>query len=463
MRYWMCLLAMLMSVPFAFADDAPAAGEIYIDVGKAQVKKSLLALTPLQYLGTQTTNTAHIQAGQSLYRVISNDLTVANLFTFVKPDAYPEDPTKVGLKPAPGQANGFDFSKWKAFGTEFLVRGAYNVTGADLMLEIYVYHVPTGRTVLAKNYRSPSNASRRLAHTFANDVMKALTGKRGMFLTKLTASRREPGSTIKEIWTMDWDGADEKKITNHNSIAISPTWSTAGDKIAYTAFAMHKAAKVRNSDLFIMDIATGKRFLLSYRKGINSGAAFMPGDKFLFLTLSKDDGADLFKSTADGASVEQITHGPNRAMNVEAAVSPDGKQVAFSSDRSGRPMVFVMNVDGTNVRRLTFAGKYNASPAWSPDGKTLAFAGQDKNNFDIFTIGVEDKVIKRLTDAKKGNGQPAHNESPSWSPDGRHIVFTSNRTGKYQLFLVSPDGTGERQITDDKSDWDRPKWSPFLD
>src|SRR5690606_35005516 len=98
---------------------------IYINVSQAQVKKSLLALPPLKYVGTQGTNATHIRAGQNLFEVISNDLSVSNLFTFVKPEAYLEDTDKVGLRPAPGEPNGFKFENWKSIGTDFLVRGAY--------------------------------------------------------------------------------------------------------------------------------------------------------------------------------------------------------------------------------------------------------------------------------------------------------------------------------------------------
>lgn len=452
-------LAAIFSAP-AFAEES----KIYIEVGQGQVKKSLLALTPLSYLGTQSTNASHINTGQTLYRVIYNDLSVSGFFTFVSPDAYLEDPNKVGLKPAPEVSNGFNYKNWQTIGTEFLVRAAYNVIGDEVTFEAYVYHVPMARPVLGRTYKSSINGLRKMGHTFANDLLKALTGKKGMFVSKLVASRQEEaGKSAKEIYVMEWDGANPQKISSHNSIALSPTWSNAGDKIAYTAFAFHKTNKVRNADLFIYELTTGKRFLTSYRKGMNSGAAFMPGDKELLLTLSQDGTPDIYRMSADGSDLKPITRGPNRAMNVEPAISPDGKTIAFSSDRAGRPHIFLMNTDGTNVRRLTFAGKYNASPAWSPDGKLIAFAGYDTNHFDIFVMNVNGSDLKRLTDAKKPNGKPSNNESPSWSPDGRHIVFSSDRTGHLQLYIVNPDGTNERRITEDNFNWDKPKWSPFLD
>lgn len=452
------LTAFLAGAP-SVAEDAP----IYIDVGQATAKKSLVALTPFQYYGTRAGDPAHIQAGQDLYSVILNDLTVSSFFTFIKPEAYLEDPMKVGLKPAPAAEKGFNFANWKAIGTEFLIRAGYQVSGNNVDLDVYVYFVPEMKLVMARTYKGTLTALRRVSHTFSNELIKALTGKPGMFTTKIVASRQDRAGTTKEIYMMDWDGHNPQKITSHGSIAISPTWSTTGSRIAYTAFAFHTKHKVRNADMFIYDIPSGKRWLVSYKKGINSGAAFMPGDKQILLTLSQEGSPDIFRMNVDGQGLTQLTRGPNRAMNVEPAPSPDGKEIAFSSDRSGRPMIYIMNADGSGTRRLTFVGRYNSSPAWSPDGERLAFAGFDKDHFDIFVMKKDGTDLRRLTDAKKSNGKSSNNESPSWSPDGRHIAFASDRTGKYQIYLVNPDGTNERRLTVDNYNWDKPKWSPFLE
>jgi TolB protein len=463
LRLWL-LAVSLYILTFAVSSSIAQDSAVYIDVGQAQIKKSLIALPPLLYVGSQSTNRNHIEAGQDLFRVIYNDLNVSNFFTFIKPEAYLEDPSKVGLTPAPGSPNGFKFENWKTIGAEFLVRASYNVIGNELSMESYVYHVPTAKQVLGKTYKGALNSSRRMAHMFANDLVKALTQKRGMFLTKITATGQETkGGSPKEVYVMDWDGANKQAITSNRDITLSPAWSTKGDKIAYTAYALHVKNKVKNADLFIYNLATGKRFLVSYRKGLNSGSAFMPGDDYIIITLSISGNPDLYKMTADGATITPLTNGPNRSMNVEPAISPDGNSIAFSSDRSGRPMIFTMDAKGGNVKRLTFAGKYNSTPAWSPDGKSLAFAALDVDHFDIFTMNRDGSNLRRMTSAKKPNGRGANNESPSWSPDGRHILFTSDRTGKYQLYIISPDGTNERRITEDNMNWDKPKWSPFLD
>lgn len=457
---WILLLALLIGTSIQAEDS-----KIYIDVGQAKVKKSLLAFPPFNYLGTSPANSKHIQVGLDTYQIISNDLAVSNLFTNVLPTAYLEDPAKTGLKPAPGEPRGFKFENWKTIGTDFLVRTGYFLNEGNLNLEFYVYHVPQGKLILGKSYRGPMDSYRRMAHAFANDLIQALTGKPGMYLTKLTASHQEnpaQKNSYKEIFVMDWDGANPYAITNDKSISLSPSWSNAGDKIAYTSFAFHTQAKLRNADLFIYDMNLKKRFLVSYRKGLNNAAVFMPGDQEVLLTLTKDGNPDIYRMNANGEDAKPLTHGPNHALNVEPAVSPDGKKIAFSSDRSGRPMIYTMDVDGSNVKRITFAGQYNSTPAWSPDGKTLAIAILDSSHFDIFTINVDGTGLKRLTDSKKPTGKPANNESPSWSPDGTHIVFVSDRTMEKQIYIVNSDGTNERRVTHDHATWDRPKWSPFL-
>ena len=460
-----CLLIFL----FVFTTNIFADDKVYIKVGDANIKRSLLALTPLQFYGSPAIYPAYQKVGQDLYSTIYNDLDVSSYFTFVSASAFLEDPLKVGLKPnTQDKENGFDFAKWSAINTEFLVKSGFRFEGDTVEVTAFVYHVPTNKLVFGKEYKNTKGFVNKIAHRLANDVLEYLTGKRGMFESRVVLSSDRGGNQHKEIFIMDWDGNNVTQLTDHKTISISPTWSPDNKKIAYTSFAWHAKWNSRNADLFLFDIKSGTRKVLSSYKGINSGAAFTAeGD--ILLTVSKTEGIpDIFRINQEGKVLEQLTTGPTRAMNVEPAVSPDDQRVAFSSDRSGRPMIYVMDLKAKkrNPMRVVFSGWYNSTPTWSPDSKRIAFAGFDKDlkHFDIFLMDADGHNLSRLTTAKKfRDDKYSNNEDPTFSPDGRHVMFISDRTGKKQVYIVNVDGSNERRITFDRFNYYKPKWSTNID
>lgn len=454
----LALLLVLSSLPF-FA--SAQEGGIYIKAGEARTKKSLLAMPPLQYSGSP--GSSKFQAiGVDLFNIITNDLSVSSYFQFIDQKAFLEDTTKVGLTPAPGSPNGFKFQSWSAIQADFLIKMGFSIVGNEITLETYTYHVPKAQLVLGKKYKGTVGSVRRLAHTFTNDVLKALTGVEGPFLSRVVVSSDRSGAQTKEIFVMDWDGANVDQVSTHRSISISPAWSPDNSKIAYTSYVKRVGAKFRNADMLILDLASGKRSLVSYRQGINSGATFAPDNKHIYLTISQGTSPDIYKMTLNGDLAGKITNGPAGALNVEPAMSKNGT-LAFSSDRAGRPMIYTADADGSNVKRITFAGVFNSSPSWSPDGKKIAFSGQSDNNFDIFVMNADGTGMIRLTSAKKSNGRMASNEDPSFSPDGRFVMYTSDRTGKSQIYISTVDGTEERRVTNDNHNYYKPKWSSNID
>lgn len=446
------------------ASDSGAAA--YIKITDAKFKKSLIALPALQFQGIAAKTPGHLKFSKEFLDVLKSDLEISGYFELQKPESFLEDPNKVGLQPKGNDDDkalpGFDFSTWKQIKTEFLVRIGYRIDGDTLVVDTYTYYVPQAKSIFSKTYKVKSTETRAAAHVYANDLLKELTGKKGMFQSRFVVSRSTKPNQ-KEIFIMDWDGFNAKQITYHKTISTSPAWSFDGRTVAYSSFSFHANEKKRNLDMYTFDTVTGRRFLISYRKGINSGAAFFPSGRHLLLTLSNLGNPDIYKMSIDGKNLDRLTNGPKSAMNVEPAMSPDGGKIAFSSDRAGRPHIFVMNADGSNIKQITIAGEYNSAPHWSPDGKRLAFAALDKTHFDIFTVNSDGTDMIRVTSAKKANGKFADNEDPSYSPDGRHLLYLSNRTGANQLYVSTVDGEIERRITYDQFQYFKPYWSPSFD
>jgi serine/threonine protein kinase len=133
----------------------------------------------------------------------------------------------------------------------------------------------------------------------------------------------------------------------------------------------------------------------------------------------------------------QLIASPRSSWVRPNSVSPDGKRIAFESDRSGPYGIWVTNIDGSGARFLT---AFSGSPAWSPDSREIAFDSRRDNSGEIYVISASGGPARRLT--TKGD-----NLHPCWSHDGKWIYFDSNRTGRFDVFKVSPQGGDEIQVT----------------
>lgn len=178
------------------------------------------------------------------------------------------------------------------------------------------------------------------------------------------------------------------------------------------------------------------------------------GQNTILLTSDQDGNREIYAVDVDGSNLERLTTDPGE--DVEPAWSPDHAQIAFASNRDGNFAIYLMNPDGNRVKRITedTLGNYNASPAWSPDGQHIAFVSNANGNTQIYIIGADGSNPRAITD-------PANNSlDPSWSPDGEWIAFATDADGASQINIIRPDGSDIKQLThDDSVDSDSPAWS----
>jgi TolB protein len=169
------------------------------------------------------------------------------------------------------------------------------------------------------------------------------------------------------------------------------------------------------------------------------------------MTLTNDGTPEIYVLTHASGSMRRLTR--HAGIDTEPTWSPTGRQIAFISDRTGTPSLFVMDAEGTSVRQLT-SGGFNTQPRWSPKGDTIAYTSR-QGNHDIWIVNVDGSNPRRLTSG-------ADNQGPTWAPSGRHLAFQSNRSGRWQLYAMLADGSAQTLIATGSTEATSPSWSPRL-
>ena len=375
-------------------------------------------------------------AAREIESTVRQDLALSGYFVI----QGPQELAALRLTGDPAQ----DVEQYRSLGNQVLLVGDAREEGGKLVFEGRLFDISSGKAILAKRYRGAYSAGRRIGHTFADEVIAYLIGGRGIGLTSIAFTSTRTGA--KEIFVMDYDGVNQRRITGHRSTSMSPAWSPAGEAIAYTSFVNGPAG------VYLADLGSGRKRPLVTSGSLNITPSFSPdGSRFVFSRSTGDGNVDIFTASRDGGDLRRLTHSP--AIDTNPAWSPKGGEIAFTSSRSGNPDIYLMDSEGANQRRLTFAGTYNDGAAWSPEGDLIAYASRRDGRFQIAVTSIVTLATRVLT------GGPGENESPTFSPDGRKIAYTSRRSGTKQIYVMDLDGTNDRQLTfegsNDMADWSR--------
>jgi TolB protein len=415
------------------------AADVYLSISRGGGQRLRLAIP--DFTRTEGGTPAEAGLGHEMARTLANDLRPYRFFDLIDNQQFLQEAAQ-----ADAQAGDIVFKEWADLGAQALVKGTYSQDGRDLIVECRVFDVAGQRMITGKRYRGPSDSAAAMMHRCADEIMLRLTGEPGIAQTKVAFISRLNGN--KELFVMDQDGSNIRKLTNDRSITLSPAWSPDSREIAVTSY------RDRNPDVVAVSLIGNGRRALSQQPGLNSAPAWSPDGSRLALTLSKDGNPEIYTTSRNGTDLRRLTNHPS--IDTSPTWSPTGRQIAFVSDRSGSPQIYIMDAEGSNVRRLTYQGNYNDRPSWSPRGDRLAYIAMEGSRFDVYVINVDGSGVQRLT---MGSGS---NESPSWSPDGRFIVFSSTRSGVSQLYRMYDDGSGQQQLTFMDGGALSPVWSPRI-
>ncbi len=375
-------------------------------------------------------------AARELEATVRADLEVSGYFAI----QGPADFRVLQLSGDPAR----DAEQYRSLGNEILLLGDVRAEGERLVFEGRLFDLQSGQGILAKRYRGSFAVARRIGHTFADEVIRYLTGGRGLGLTSIAFTSDRTGH--KEIWVMDWDGSAPRRLTGHKSTSMSPAWEASGAGLAYTSFFNGPPS------IYYVDLATGRKRGVVTSGSLNITPTFSPDGGRLAFARSLAGNIEIFTAARDGSGLRRLTH--SNAIDTNPSWSPKGGEIAFTSSRGGNPHLYLMAADGSDHRRLTFDGDYNDGAAWSPDGDRIAYTSRRGGRFQIAVLDVATLESRLLTSG------PGENESPTFSPDGRKIAFTSRRSGRKQIYVMdAASGGNVRQLTregnNDMAEWSR--------
>lgn len=428
-------MASLFSVIFFLGSSALAQTDIFV---KGSGKLFPIAVPQLCLAFGATS------AAKDIPRIIGRDLDLSGYFEVLDPGTYIETPGKCA------EAENFAYSDWSIIGAEGLVRGTVSYDGIKVTAKLYLHDVQRQKVVLGKEYEGDGSQIARIAHKFANEIMRFFTGEPGVFGTQIAFSSKV--GRFKELFVMDMDGSNIRQITNDKALSMAASWHPGGRILVYTSY------RQRLPQLFQIDLSERRPIPITRPGLLDLGAKFSRLGNRLLVSHTEGNDSDIVLMDLKGTIIRRLTK-PNQAIDVSPDFSPDESRIVFCSNRGGNPQIYTMDIDGSNVKRISFAtSNYCTSPKWSPKGDKIAYVCRADGGFQIFTANPDGSEALQLTSI--GN-----NEDPDWSPDGRYLVFGTTFGKGYvtSLAMMRADGSSMRQLTSSRIGDSEPAWGPVVD
>jgi TolB protein len=383
-----------------------------------------------------------VAAAKTIGEVLWDDLNFEREFYLIPRDTYRSIPQPASIDQVP-------LDRWKELNADGVIVGTVRKASPGVIVQVRLIQVGTGTSAFGKEYSGSLNSiasdrGRIYAHTISDEIHLQQRGLVGVARTKLAFTSDRDGEringpvgdrAISNIYISDYDGANQRRITATRGLDLSPVWFSDRKAIAYTSY------RSGYPDIIVAYLEQARH--TTPAAGTAEKQNFLPavspdGTKVAF-TSNRDGNSEIYIMNVDGSNMRRLTNHPS--IDVAPTFSPPGNQIAFTSDRSGSAQIWIMSIDGSGVQQITRETKCDRA-TWSPAPfNEIAYTSQSGGGFDIRIFDFATRSTKTITD---GIGS---NEQPAFSPNGRHIAFNSTRAGKEQIFLIDRDGRNLRQVT----------------
>ena len=339
---------------------------------------------------------------------------------------------------------------WRALDARLVFKPDLRRTGGKLVITCYAYETARGKLVLSRKVKGAEADGRRLVHTLSDEIVKTLVGVTGFARTRIALIKDNPGRG-KDLYLVDYDGHNLRRVTRDGQVAVSPDWAPNGRQIYYTS--THKGGP----HVYRVDLDKSERVPTAKFPGLNYAVAVSPNGRKLAVVLSKSGTPDIYTMDVDGQNPRRLTRSVGN-LSTCPVWSHDGRRIAYVSSVGGGPQLYVMQADGGRQRRLLKGYRNMSSLDWSPAAATsdlVVFSAQVRGRFQLFVADLRRDAVRQLTfDA-------ANHQDPNFAPDGRHIVYVREaRYGAADLYILDVADPKPVRITNFKGNEFYPAWSP---
>lgn len=413
-----------------------AEAKLEIEIIQGNASALPIAVIPMQWRATDP------RPETGVAEVVSSDLYRSGLF-------QPLDEQDMVDRPV--DAESIRFGTWRLLKVDYIVIGQVNDApdgnGYDIVYQLFDVH--TQERLLSQITTVGFGDLRFGAHRIADAIYEKLTGVPGAFSTRIAyiSATGEGDHQNYQLFVADADGFNPQAVVGSPEPLLSPNWSSDGLRLAYVSF------EKGNSAIYVQNVATGQRDLVSSENGINGAPAFSPDGRFLAMTLSYSGNPEIYIRDLTTGQKRQLTE--HWAIDTEPAWSPDSQWVYFTSDRGGKPQIYKVAATGGQPVRITREGDYNARASISPDGSRIAVAHGRKNEYRIAVLDTDTGRMRILTPG-------ILDESPSFAPNGSMILYATREGLKGVLSAVSVDGNVRQRLILNEGDVREPAWSPVI-
>lgn len=382
------------------------------------------------------------------------DMRMTGRFDVIDRALYVENPHTAGVKP--GQ---FSFEDWSLIDAEYLIKGNFELGDEKLTTQFRLFHVPTQKMLLGKEYSGRPEDWYLMVHKFGNDVVYELTREKGIFGTKIAFVSRKgiETTTPQELYVIDLDGRNLTRLTFLGGKAKNPTWSPDGSQLVFAWENSQNQSDMFNY-LYSVPAAGGEPKMIFRAEGLILSPRFSPSGSRIVLAISYNGNMEIYTLPVKGGKPRRLT--VSNAIELFPAWSPRGDHVAFVSDRSGGPQIWTMKSDGGQVQRVSFHGSYNQSPDWgnTAQGERIVYSARESGMFHIIMMAADGTDATVIT---QGQGFGSC-EYPHFSPDGRAIALSTNNGTGRTIRLFNVDGSFTKLLTRVGADDKNPAWSPRI-